>query len=370
MTRIDVFEMERMQSLHWHEVELDLSESGVAPLRLDELAGEHLDAIVRTPLGYPLSEGSAETRERVAAWYPGATVDGVTIVNGGSEANHLSLWSLLEPGDRLAFGVPNYLQGAGLGRVFGEATDPFRLVRDGDAWALDLDSLDAAVGPKTKVVMVCHPNNPTGYVLSGDEMDGVVAAAERVGAWIVADEIYRGADVATDETTPTFWGRSERVVVTSGLSKAFGLPGLRLGWAVAPPSFIRELWVRHDYTTLTPGMLSDRLAAIALEPVRREALLARTRAIIRANLPEVRSWAASRPRIRFAPPDAGAIAYLELEPSVDTRALAERLRVEQSVLVVPAEMFGLASAMRIGFGGDPEELREGLERVASVVDGG
>ena len=112
---IEQFRMERYQSLHWHEVDHDLSESGVVPMTIRELLGPVADAeaFLATTLGYPLSEGSEETRANVAAWYPGATAENVTMVNGGSEANFLALWALLEPGDRLAFMVPNYMQGLG-----------------------------------------------------------------------------------------------------------------------------------------------------------------------------------------------------------------------------------------------------------------
>src|SRR5437764_11538933 len=107
--KIDLFEMERYQSLYWHQVAYDLSESGVAPLTIRELLGPDVDAdaFVETALGYPLSEGSAETREAIAAWYPGAIPENVTVVNGGSEANFLSLWAILEPDDRVGYMVPN-----------------------------------------------------------------------------------------------------------------------------------------------------------------------------------------------------------------------------------------------------------------------
>jgi aspartate/methionine/tyrosine aminotransferase len=367
VAEIDLFQMERMQSLHWHEVEYDLSESGVLPLQVDELLGDRVDtqALLDTRLGYPLSEGSEQTREHVSRWYRGAGVDNVTIVNGGSEANHLTLWSLLEPGDRLAFMVPNYLQGWGLGRHYGNATDTFPLVPAGDTWALDVERLGSAIGPRTKAVMVCNPNNPTGHVLTETEMDAVVAAAERVGAWIVADEIYRGAEVETDDPTPTFWGRSERVVITSGLSKAFGMPGLRVGWAVAPPELVQELWVRHDYTTLTPGMLSDWFASIAMEPDRREEILGRTRAIVRANLPRLEDWIASQPALSFVRPKAGAIVYVEYDLPATSTELIERIRTEQSVLLVPGDMFGLGKGFRIGFGYDIEQTLKGLDRAGA-----
>ena len=378
MARIDLFEMERMQSLYWYKVEYDLSESGVRPLdvrELLEIAGEDRDVFLRTRLGYPLSEGAVETREHIAAWYPGATTADVTVVNGGSEANFLALWTLLESGDRLAFMVPNYMQGMGLGRHFGEATDPFslRIVEEGGRrrWALDLDELDRAVGPRTKVVMVCTPNNPTGHVLSEREMAAIVDAARRVGAWLVSDEIYRGAEVDGDEVSPTFFGRYERVVVTSGLSKAFGMPGLRVGWAVAPEELISEIWVRHDYTTLTPSMISDVLCRVAMRPGIRDRILDRTRAIVREHLPRLEEWIDQHPELRYTRPTAGAIAYLEHDLPIDSVELVDRIREEQSVLLVPGRMFGFPegrdAGFRIGFGYDIEATLKGLDRAASVL---
>ena len=367
---IDLFEMERYQSRHWHRVEYDLSESGVLPMTIRELLGPDADAeaFLATALAYPVSEGSDETRGAIAEWYPGATLENVTVVNGGSEANLLALWALLGPGDRLAFMVPNYLQGAGLGRAFGEATDVFRLRLVDDAWRLDPDELALAVTDRTKVVMVCNPNNPTGAVLTEAEMDAVVEAAGRVGAWILADEIYRGAELDSATSSPTFWGRSDRVVITSGLSKAFGMPGLRTGWVVAPPSLIERVWERHDYTTLTPSMLSDRLAALAMRPDVRETILARTRSIVRANYPRLEAWLRTHDDdFTWARPHAGAIAYAEHALPIESTALVERIRVEQSVLLVSGAMFGLDRGIRFGFGYDIEHTLKGLARVDEVL---
>jgi aspartate/methionine/tyrosine aminotransferase len=371
MPELDLFRMERYQSLYWHDVEHDLSESGVSPLTIRELLGDHVDVLPETALGYPLSEGSPETRANIAAWYEGATPDNVTVVNGGSEANFLALWTLLGRDDRLAFMVPNYMEGWGLGRAFGAGTDTFSLVQTDDRWALDLDELERAVTPSTKVVMVCNPDNPTGSVLSEAEMDAIVAAAESVGAWIVADEIYRGAEVDTDETTPTFWGRSERVVITSGLSKAFAMPGLRIGWIVAAHPTIEQIWQRHDYTTLTPGMVSDRLAAHAMQPDVRERVLARTRGIIRTNLPRLEEWIATHPELSYVRPTAGAITYVTYDFPIGSAELVERIRTEQSVLLVPGEMFGLdpqraGRGLRFGYGYDIEHTMKGLARADEV----
>ncbi len=372
MAGIDLFQMERMQSLYWHVVEYDLSESGVTPMSIRELLGPAADAeaFLSTKLGYPLSEGAEETRANIAAWYPGATAEHVTLVNGGSEANLLVLWTLLDPDDRLAFMVPNYLQGWGLGRHFGRATDVFKLrLREG-RWALDVDGLVKAVTNRTKVIMVCNPNNPTGAVLSEDEMDVIVQVAERANAWILADEIYRGAEVEGTEASPSFWGRTEKVVITSGMSKAFGMPGLRSGWVVAPPELVRKVWIRHDYTTLTPNMVSDILTAFSMRPEIRETIFARTRGIIHANLPALERWiAAQGDLLTYVRPVAGAIAYMKYALPIRSTRLVDKIREEQSVLLVSGDMFGIGKGFRVGFGFDVEQTLKGLERVATVLAG-
>ncbi len=369
MARIDTFEMERYQSLHWYRVEYDLSESGVTPLTIRELLGPYADAeaFVQHALGYPLSEGSEESRAAIAQWYPGAEQGNVTMTNGGSEANFLSLWTLLGRKDRLAFMVPNYLQGRGLGPAFGDRTDVFSLEPREGRWALDLESLERAVKRDTKIIMVCNPNNPTGAVLTEAEMEAVIEVAAHAGAWIVADEIYRGAEVDTDVTSPTFWGRYDKVVITSGLSKAFAMPGLRVGWVVAPPKLIARIWEHHDYTTLTPGVLSDSLTGFAMQPDIRENILVRTRSIIRENLPHLEAWIAAHPYLSYIRPVAGAIAFTRVDLPVETRDLVERIRQEQSVLLVPGEMFGRKRGIRFGFGFDIEHTLKGLAKADETL---
>ena len=373
--RIDTFQMERMQCLYEYEVDYNLSESGVEPLRVRELldGDDAARAFLDAELLYAESTGSPALREHVATFYPGAEPENVTVMNGGSEVNFIALWTLLDggKGDRLACMLPNYMQGWGLGRHFGDGSDAFRLKPrgsgDGRRWALDLDELDRAVTKQTKAILVTNPNNPTGAVLTEEEMDAVVRVARRARAWIVADEIYRGAEVH-GPTSPTFWGRYDRVVVTAGLSKAFALPGLRSGWAVAPQKMITEMWRRHDYTTLSPGTLSERLATIAMEPARREQLLERTRRILRANLPVLEEWIRAREDVfSYIPPVAGAIAYIGYRFPISSTALVDRLREEQSVLLVPGDQFGMGKYLRIGYGGDVEDAMKGMERVDRLL---
>lgn len=267
--------------------------------------------------------------------------------------------------------IPNYMQSWGLGRAYAGGVDTFKLVLKQEAgqtrWALDVEGLKRAVTGKTNVILITNPNNPTGAVLNEAEMEAVVDAARKAGAWLVVDEIYRGAEVEGG-TTPTFWGRYEKVIVTSGLSKAFALPGLRIGWVAAPQKLIEELWIRHDYLTLTPGILSDNLGAMAMEPQRREAILARTRQIIRKNLPTVEKWFLERDDIfTYARPQAGAILYCEYKLPINSTELIHRLRSEQSVLLVPGDQLGLERGIRTGYGYDLEMTIEGLNRTEALM---
>jgi aspartate/methionine/tyrosine aminotransferase len=360
--------MERTQCLYENEVEYNLSESGVLPLRVEEIleGQEDLAAFLRTGLKYPESDGSKELRQHIAQWYS-ATMEHVLVTNGGSEANFTALWGLLEKNDHAAVMLPNYLQSWGLSRAFAVKTTAFHLVErreQGNArWALDVDSLRRAVSKKTKLIVVTNPNNPTGAVLNEKEMDEVIRVARGANAWLLLDEIYRGAEVS-GPLSPTFWGRYDKLLITSGLSKAFGLPGLRIGWIVGPPKTIARLCTYHDYTTLTPTMLSDRLARIIMEPARREKVLARTRSIIRHNLPRLEAWIHSHDDIfTYIPPVAGAITYIRYKLPISSSSLFDKLRKERSVLITPGDHFGGGRHIRVGFGYDVDYTLRGLARV-------
>jgi hypothetical protein len=371
--RIVRFEMERTQCLYENQVEYNLSESGVWPLRVEEVleGDEEPGRFLSTHVKYPQSNGTEILRDRIAAFYAGAKRDNVLVTNGGSQANYTALWSLLEPTDRLACMLPNYLQAWGLGQIYGQRSDAFRLVekREGGRarWALDLDSLERAVGRKTRVIVVTNPNNPTGAVLSEEEMEAIVRAARRANAWILSDEIYRGAELS-GPLSPTFWGRYDKLLITSGLSKAFGLPGLRIGWVVGPPKTIDRFWGYQDYITLTPGILSDRLAGIVMEPARRERALERTRSIVRRQWPLLERWIRSHADVlTCVPPQAGAIATIGYKLPIPSVRLFDKLREEKSVLITPGAHFGIGKYVRIGFGYDAENMLKGLERIDQTI---
>ena len=174
--------------------------------------------------------------------------------------------------------------------------------------------------------------------------DEVLAFAEREGA-----------------TTKSFWGRYEKTLITNGLSKAYALAGLRIGWVVAPPGFSGDAWARHDYTTIGPAGASDHLAAVALEPRVRQKVLARTRGILRSNYPVIEQWLKRfGDTFSWHPPQAGAICLVRYRQAISALDLVEKMRADHSVLLVPGDHFGLPNHIRFGFGEELHHFREAL----------
>ena len=200
------FEMERMMSKWENVVDYNLSESGVHPLRLREIVGpSELEGLLDTELNYPQANGQPALREHIAALYPGAAADNILVTVGCAEANFVALQTLLRPGDEMVVMLPNYMQTWGIGHNLGFRVKSFHLQEE-HGWRPDLAQLEETVSDQTRLIAVCNPNNPTGYILTPSEMDAIVAIADRVGAWLTADEVYGGAEQFTDTQTASFWG--------------------------------------------------------------------------------------------------------------------------------------------------------------------
>jgi hypothetical protein len=362
------FELERFMSIWEHRVEYNLSESGVHPMKIDELVqeGQLIEELLATELGYVQTNGSIELRERIAALYPGAKSENVLVTVGAAQANYTTILTVLEPGDEIVIMLPNYMQIWGLAKNFGLRPKSFSLKEELE-WGIDLDELDRTVSNKTKLIAICNPNNPTGHIMSIDEMDAVVNAADRVGAWLLADEVYAGAERVTDEVTPTFWGRYDRVLAVNSLSKAYGLPGLRVGWVVAPTETCEEIWAHQDYITICTTMFGNKLASHALSPDVRTRILDRTRKYIRKGYGNLEQWCNEHEDLfSLVPPQAAAIAFVRYHRDINSSELVRRLINEQGTFVVPGDHFGMDRYLRISFGLADDYVNEGLRRLHQV----
>ena len=365
--KFSIFELERVQSLFENTVDFNLTESGFHPYTLKELlTPEQLADLEETVLGYGQTNGSIEVRQRIAALYDGQTMDNVLVTNGSSEANYIACHTLLEPGDEVVVMIPNYMQIWGIVEELGATPVAFHL-REEDKWAPDLDELRNVVSDRTRMIAVCNPNNPTGYTLTAAEMQEIVAIAESVGAWVYADEVYRGAELDGKEL-PSFTGMTDRVMVSGGLSKAYALPGLRLGWLVGPEETVGTSWAYHDYTSITAGILSHKIGTIALSPEVRPQILDRNRSMLRSNLELVQGWVRSYgDLIRFVPPKAGGMAFMRYGFDLNSTELAKWLREEHSVFILAGDCYGMDRFFRIGVGAESEYLLAGLGRVREAL---
>lgn len=366
IVQFDTFLMERNQTLFENGVEINLTESGVHPCTIEEIMpADAAQALLRLPLGYGWTDGRPDLRSAIASWYPGASASNVLVTNGSSEATMIALMAMVDPGDKVLFAVPNFMQVDGLGRALGMNVQRLPLLADQE-WQIDPNALAQAVSGGVKLIAVTNPGNPTGAVLSHCSREVLLETAREAGAWLMVDEIYRGGEIDGAETE-TFYGSYDRVIVTSSLSKSFACPGLRLGWIVGPEEVVEEAAKRQDYTTIGSGILSQIVAAAVMTPENREHILARGRALLRENADIVQSWIEKRNRWSWQRPAAGGMAFLHYDFDMSSEDLSNAFREEESVFVVAGSWFGIENHIRVGIGVKTEHLVEGLARLDSFL---
>jgi aspartate/methionine/tyrosine aminotransferase len=365
----ETFLLERNQSLYENQVEINLTESGVHPFSLRELLEpDELEALLDLPLGYGHTEGTPALRDEIASWHPGALADNVLVTTGASEANLLALLASVSAGDEVVVILPNFMQIPGAARALGANVREVTLSEE-LGWRIDREALFRTVSARTKMIALCNPNNPTGITLSDADRCAVLEACERSGAWLLADEIYRGAELEGRKATATFWGANDRVIITGGLAKSFAHAGLRIGWIIAPPPFVYECMRRQDYTTIGSNAVGQFVGTLLLRADRREKVFSRNRKILNRNLGLLKDWAAMRANsVSLVPPEAGGMAFLNYARLLNSTELSHRLRIEENVFVVAGDWFGLDGRIRVGIGGDQGLLLEGLSRLGRFLD--
>ena len=361
------FDLEYFQSQYERTVEHNLADSSVKCASVsDILAGENPQPLLELPLYYPEVNGTGLLRERAAALYPNATAANVLVTVGAAQANWMVCSTLLEAGDEVIVVSPGYRQVWGMAKNLGCTVKEAQL-RPENSWRLDLNELESLAGPKTKLVSIVNPNNPTGSILSGEEMRRIIQLCERTGAWLHADEVYRGTEMAGDET-PSFWGMYDKVICVNSFSKAYGLAGLRIGWALASPAMVEELWRRHEYAVIAASGPSMTLAETALRPDKRKMFLERQKTLSRAGHALLRKWVSEQEgRFSVSPAVATSIAFVRYHFDVPSAELADHIRTQASVLVAPGSYLGTEYHLRIAVGYEPAKLTTALERIGAVA---
>lgn len=371
--KIATFKVEEWMNLNETKAKYNIAETCVDSVSLDELfslAGrdrrEFFDTLSRRRMTYGAIFGAEELKAAICGLYRSAGADDVVTTHGAAGANHLALYSLVEPGDAVASVMPTYQQLYSIPESYGAKVRILKLKRE-ENFLPDLDRLRTLVNEKTKVICINNPNNPTGALMPEETLRGIVGIARRVGAYVICDEVYRF--LTQEEGYPeSIADLYEKGIAVGSMSKVFSLAGLRLGWiATRSREAMREILLHRDYDTISCGMIDEALATVALEA--KEAIIARNRAIVRENLAILDEWIAKEPRFSYVKPQCGTTALLYCDVDMPSEEFCARLLAETGAFLTPGSCFDEEHCFRIGYACSKEELKEGLAKLSEFVKG-
>ena len=328
------------------------------PLNLDELE-------ITAPGGY----GYAPLQQRIAQ-HAGVPEECVVAAAGTSMANHLAMAAILEPGDEVLIEQPAYGPLLDVAEYLGARVK--RLPRRFEAdFKIDLDALQRALTPATRLVVLTNLHNPSGALLSAEMLRAIGRMAHRSGARVLVDEVY--LEMLFGQAAPfcfpignSFAPASENpFIVTTSLTKVYGVSGLRCGWILAAPDLARRMWLLNDLFAATGAHPAERLSVMALDHLKQ--LRVRAVSLLTANRVFLDAFLDSRRDIKCFRPPAGTVVFPRLTRG-NPEAFFQLLREKYETTVVPGEFFEMPNHFRIGIGGDTVMLRAGLERLSSALD--
>jgi aspartate/methionine/tyrosine aminotransferase len=336
----------------------NLATSGVANLTLGELPARLEDLELSASGAY----GYAPLVEAIAA-HVGVAPESVVVPGGGTSfANHLALAALVGPGDEVLAETPGYSLLGAVGRYLGATVAEFPR-RAEDAYALDADEIRKRLTPLTRVIAITNLHNPSSVQAGDDALRAVGAVAREAGCKVLVDEVYREA--VFDNAPRTAFHLGPEFVVTSSLTKVYGLSGLRCGWILAEPDLARALWRLNDLFASNAPHAAERLAVVALAAL--PAIRERARRLLAANRPLLRGFLDSREELEAVRTPWGTTAFPRLRDG-SVEDLAARLHAVYETSIVPGRFFGAPRHFRIGVGGETSMVREGLHRLARALD--
>lgn len=349
---------------------LNLAETCVQSLTIGELvdmAGNRatlLDEISALKMTYGAINGSDRLRDAIARLYTRQNRDNVLTAHGTIGANALVHQTLVARGDHVICVVPTYQQHYSIPESIGAEIELLHL-RGEDGFLPDLAALRRMVRPDTRMIVLNNPNNPTGALMDAAMLAEIAAIARSVGAFVLCDEVYRGTDQTGDGYTASIADLYEKGISTAGMSKAYSLAGLRVGWIVAPAEVIRKVMIHRDYNTISVGQLDEHFAAMALENL--GPLLARAHRISRDNLAILDAWVAREPLISWVKPASGTTGLLKYDLPIESRRFCTTLLAEEGVLLTPGSVMGMEGWLRIGYCNSTQILRAGLVRLSAFL---
>ena len=317
-------------------------------------------------------QGLPELRQKILRRTDTAPVcqtENVLVTAGTAEANFLCLSQLVQPQDELIVDVPGWPQPLVLGEAIGAEVK--KLERDEThAWRFDLNQLSDLISNRTRLIFICNPNNPTGQVLNKNELEEIVRLADKVGAYVLCDEVYAGLEWEVDEL-PRVANMYERGISTGSVSKVLGLQGLRLGWLICrDKKLVHDAMVLREDTSEIMNVMGEAIASIALDDPYYDKAIEQARQAGHHNLSMLDEFIQNRAELEWQKPAAGLIGFCHLLMDINSIDFAERL-IENpySPFVMPGSAYGFPQHLRLGFGGKAgTALEEGLGRMQSCLE--
>lgn len=335
---------------------------------LFELTGEDktefLNRLCARRLSYGDIEGLPEFRKGVCGLYKTLNIENIVPTHGASGANHHVFYSLISPGDRVVSIMPTYQQLYSIPESYGADVQILHLSKENN-YLPDLEKLRRLVTPKTKMICINNPNNPTGALMSEQLLREIVEIARSADAWILCDEVYRHLS-QEDGWCPSIVDLYEKGISVSSMSKVFSLAGLRLGWiATHDMSVVKSCLSHRDYNLVSCGVFDEMLAAAALK--HRDKLLERSRKIVRENLQILDDWVSSEPHVSYVKPKAGTTALVYYDLDISSYEFCEEMYKKTGAFVTPGDCFEVPHSMRIGYAYGKQDLIDGLKAISEYI---
>lgn len=335
---------------------------------LFELTGEDktefLNRLCARRLSYGDIEGLPEFRKGVCGLYKTLNIENIVPTHGASGANHHVFYSLISPGDRVVSIMPTYQQLYSIPESYGADVQILHLSKENN-YLPDLEKLRRLVTPKTKMICINNPNNPTGALMSEQMLREIVEIARSADAWILCDEVYRHLS-QEDGWCPSIVDLYEKGISVSSMSKVFSLAGLRLGWiATHDMSVVKSCLSHRDYNLMSCGVFDEMLAAAALK--HRDKLLERSRKIVRENLQILDDWVGSEPHVNYVKPKAGTTALVYYDLDISSYEFCEEMYKKTGAFVTPGDCFEVPHSMRIGYAYGKQDLIDGLKAISEYI---
>ena len=335
---------------------------------LFELTGEDktefLNRLCARRLSYGDIEGLPEFRKGVCGLYKTLNIENIVPTHGASGANHHVFYSLISPGDRVVSIMPTYQQLYSIPESYGADVQILHLSKENN-YLPDSEKLRRLVTPKTKMICINNPNNPTGALMSEKMLREIVEIARSADAWILCDEVYRHLS-QEDGWCPSIVDLYEKGISVSSMSKVFSLAGLRLGWiATHDMSVVKSCLSHRDYNLVSCGVFDEMLAAAALK--HRDKLLERSRKIVRENLQILDDWVGSEPHVSYVKPKAGTTALVYYDLDISSYEFCEEMYKKTGAFVTPGDCFEVPHSMRIGYAYGKQDLIDGLKAISEYI---